>query len=72
MWSGTKFTPEVNFILMPKGPSALTFSARPDVLTRYGGVYLLHRFFSAIGLKRAFAHDLHLIHRPTAIRSFWD
>ncbi len=60
-----KFTPGVNFILMPKGPRALTFSARPDALTRYGGVYLLHRFFSVIGLKRAFAHDLHLVHRPT-------
>jgi hypothetical protein len=65
MGPGTKFTPGVNFIPMPRGPRALTFSARPETLTRYGGVYLLHRFFSAIGLKRTLAHDLYIPHRAT-------
>jgi hypothetical protein len=38
---------------MPRGPRKLAIVGRPDSLTRYGGVYLLHRFFSHIGLKRA-------------------
>jgi len=38
---------------MARGPRKLVIVSRPDTLTRYGGVYLLHRFFSAIGLKRA-------------------
>jgi hypothetical protein len=33
----------------------LAIVGRPDTLTRYGGVYLLHRFVSAIGLKHALA-----------------
>jgi len=33
----------------------LAIVGRPDTLTRYGGVYLLHRFLSAIGLKNALA-----------------
>ncbi len=42
---------------MPHGPRKLGILSRPDTLTRYGGVYLLHRFFSAIGLKRALAQQ---------------
>lgn len=38
---------------MPRGPRKLVISGRPDSLTRYGGVYLLHRFFTRIGLKHA-------------------
>lgn len=41
---------------MPRGPRRLTIAGRPDALTRYGGVYLLHRFFVRLGLKDAFAH----------------
>lgn len=40
---------------MPRGPRQLAIVGRPDTLTRYGGVYLLHRFFSGMGLKRAVA-----------------
>lgn len=40
---------------MPRGPRSFGILSRPDALTRYGGVYLLHRFFSAIGLKHALA-----------------
>ena len=40
---------------MSRGPRKLAIVGRPDTLTRYGGVYLLHRFVSGIGLKHALA-----------------
>jgi len=40
---------------MARGPQKLGIVGRPDTLTRFGGAYLLHRFVSAIGLKRALA-----------------
>ncbi len=40
---------------MARGPRKLAIVGRPDTLTRYGGVFLLHRFVSAIGLKHALA-----------------
>lgn len=43
---------------MARGPRKLAIVGRPDTLTRYGGVYLLHRFVSAIGLKHALAQHL--------------
>lgn len=42
---------------MARGPRKLAIVGRPDTLTRYGGVYLLHRFASAIGFKRALAQQ---------------
>lgn len=42
---------------MPRGPRKLAIVSRSETLTRYGGVYLLHRFFSAIGLKHALAQQ---------------
>lgn len=49
---------------MARGPRKLGIVGRPDTLTRYGGVYLLHRFFSGIGLKLALAQ-----HFPQARRN---
>jgi hypothetical protein len=34
-------------------------------LTHYGGAYLLHRFFTRIGLQHAFAEKLRVCHRNT-------
>lgn len=48
---------------MPRGPRRLAIAGRPHALTRYGGVYLLHRFFTRLGLKHAFAHDLRVPRR---------
>ena len=48
---------------MPPGPRRLAIRSRPGALTRYGGVYLLHRFFSAIGLKRALAQQFQATRR---------
>lgn len=42
---------------MARGPRKLAIVGRPDTLTRYGGVYLLHRFLSAIGFKHALAQQ---------------
>lgn len=43
---------------MPLGPRKLIISFSAKNLTRYGGAYLLHRFFSKIGLKRALCNEL--------------
>ena len=48
---------------MARGPRKLGIVGRPDTLTRYGGVYLLNRFVSAIGLKRALAQHFPRIRR---------
>jgi hypothetical protein len=48
---------------MPKGPQKLRVTFRAATLTHYGGVYLLHRFFTRVGFKRAIAQELRLIQR---------
>lgn len=50
---------------MPKGPRNVQISFGSPTLTHYGGVYLLHRFFTRIGLKHAFAAKLRVCHRNT-------
>lgn len=50
---------------MPRGPRELTISFGANALTHYGGVYLLHRFFSRVGFKHALAHDLRVVSRNT-------
>lgn len=48
---------------MPRGPRKLlaTFGSRS--LTHYGGAYLLHRFFSRIGLKKALTQEARVVQR---------
>src|SRR5712692_1756177 len=48
---------------MPKGPRKLTIAFASGKLTHYGGVYLLHRFLTRIGFKRAVATDVRLAQR---------
>lgn len=48
---------------MPKGPRKLLISFGNETLTHYGGVYLLHRFLTRIGIKNAVATDVRLIQR---------
>ncbi len=48
---------------MPKGPRKLLISFGNETLTHYGGVYLLHRFLTRIGIKNAVATDIRLIQR---------
>src|SRR6266478_1071405 len=48
---------------MPKGPQKLRVTFGAATLTHYGGVYLLHRFFTRVGFKRAIAQGLRLIQR---------
>ena len=48
---------------MPRGPRklAVTFGARS--LTHYGGVYLLHRFFSCLRLQHLLTRETHVVQR---------
>ena len=48
---------------MPKGPRQLSVFFGAANLTHYGGVYLLHRFLTRIGFKRAVATDLRIAQR---------
>src|SRR5574342_795172 len=48
---------------MPKGPRKLLITFGNQTLTHYGGVYLLHRFLTRIGLKNAIATDVRFIQR---------
>jgi len=48
---------------VPKGPRKLKVSFASGKLTHYGGVYLLHRFFTRIGLKKAIATEVRLRQR---------
>lgn len=48
---------------MPKGPRKLFITFGNQTLTHYGGVYLLHRFFTRIGLKNAIATEIRFIQR---------
>jgi hypothetical protein len=48
---------------MAKGPRKLQVAFGAATLTHYGGVYLLHRFFTRIGLKEAMAQALRLRQR---------
>ena len=48
---------------MPKGPRKLKIAFASGKLTHYGGVYLLHRFFTRIGLKKAVATEIRLRQR---------
>src|SRR5947209_17665125 len=48
---------------MPKGPRKLVITFGNQTLTHYGGVYLLHRFLTRIGLKNAIATEIRLIQR---------
>jgi DDE family transposase len=48
---------------MPKGPRKLVVTFGNQTLTHYGGVYLLHRFLTRIGLKNAIATEIRFIQR---------
>jgi len=48
---------------MAKGPRKLRVSFDTPSLTHYGGVYLLHRFLTRIGLKHALAMELRIVRR---------
>jgi hypothetical protein len=48
---------------MPKGPRKLLIAFGNQTLTHYGGVYLLHRFFTRIGLKNAIATEIRFVQR---------
>jgi Transposase DDE domain group 1 len=48
---------------MAKGPRKLRVSFDTPSLTHYGGVYLLHRFLTRIGLKHALAMELRIVQR---------
>lgn len=43
---------------MPRGPRRLAVTFGAETLTHYGGVYLLHRFLSRIGVKDAVARHV--------------
>lgn len=48
---------------MPRGPRNLRVTFGAKTLTHYGGVYLIHRFLTRIGLKHAVAHDIRVVQR---------
>lgn len=48
---------------MPKGALNLALAFGAETLTHYGGVYLLHRFFSRIGFENALAMDVRVVQR---------
>ena len=48
---------------MPKGPRKLTVAFGNRSLTHYGGSYLLHRFLTRIGFKKAVAMEVRLAQR---------
>lgn len=48
---------------MPKGPRNLVITFGAETLTHFGGVYLLHRFLTRIGFKKAVAMDVRLVQR---------
>lgn len=50
---------------MAKGPRSVQIAFGSPSLTHYGGVYLLHRFFTRMGLKHALAEKLRACHRNT-------
>ena len=48
---------------MPRGPRNLRVTFGAKTLTHYGGVYLIHRFLTRVGLKHAVAHDIQMVQR---------
>lgn len=48
---------------MAKGPRKLSISFGTKSLTHYGGVYLVHRFLTRVGFKRAVAMDVRVKQR---------
>jgi hypothetical protein len=48
---------------MPREPRKLRIAFGSSTLTHYGGVYLLHRFLTRIGFKRALGQDIQLVQR---------
>lgn len=48
---------------MPRGPRTLRVTFGSASLTHYGGVYLLHRFFSRIRLKKLLTQEARVIQR---------
>lgn len=48
---------------MSKGPRSLGVQFGTASLTHYGGVYLLHRFFTRLGFKHAIAREIRLLQR---------
>lgn len=48
---------------MPRGPRKLRILFGATTLTHYGGVYLLHRFLTRIGFKRALGQEMQLAQR---------
>jgi hypothetical protein len=48
---------------MPRGPRRIAISFGAKSLTHFGGVYLLHRFFSQIGFKAALAKRVGFLQR---------
>lgn len=45
---------------MAKGPRKLPIRFGTSNLTHYGGVYLLHRFLTRTGFKRAIAQEIRI------------
>ena len=58
-----KATSQVALVRMPKGPRKLRIVFGNQSLTHYGGVYLLHRFLTQIGFKKAVAKEIRLAQR---------
>jgi hypothetical protein len=48
---------------MAKGPRNLGVQFGTTSLTHYGGVYLLHRFFTRVGSKHAIAQEIRFLQR---------
>ena len=48
---------------MVRGPRNVSVSFSARTLTHFGGVYLLHRFFTRLGLKRALTKAVHFPQR---------
>jgi hypothetical protein len=48
---------------MGKGPRRLRVDFGTETLTHYGGVYLVHRFLTRIGLKHAVAREIRVLQR---------
>src|SRR4029434_1076953 len=51
------------FTGMPKGPRKLVITFGNQTLTHYGGVYLLHWFFTRTGIQHATASEISFIQR---------
>lgn len=50
---------------MPFGPRSVRIAFTGDSLTHFGGIFLLQRFFSRLGLRSLFAHHVRFSQRNT-------